>query len=115
MPDAALKDNPRSFVMLGISVDKLPKPAADFVAEKKFDAIAAVARGAKVAFEGLFLTADTATRVARIGTRSNDASDADAAIARQQETHDLGALDWDRVDASGTPADTLARARAAID
>lgn len=32
---AALKDNPR-FVMLGISVDKLPKPAADFVAEKKF-------------------------------------------------------------------------------
>src|SRR5262249_5767221 len=32
---AAFKDNPR-FVMLGISVDKLPKPAADYVAEKKF-------------------------------------------------------------------------------
>ena len=63
----------------------------------------------------LFLTADLATRVARIGGRVADASDADAGIARQQEGYDLGRLDWTQVDASGTPADTLVRARAALE
>ena len=48
--------------------------------------------------------------VARVGARSGDASDADAAVARAQESYDLGALDWARVDASGTPDQTLARA-----
>ena len=61
-------------------------------------------------FHGLFLDADLATRVARVGARSGDASDADAAVARAQESYDLGALDWARVDASGTPDQTLARA-----
>jgi len=37
-----------------------------------------------------------------------------AAIARQQENYDLSRLDWPRVDASGSPRETLARARAAI-
>ena len=37
---------------------------------------------------------------------------ADAAVARAQESYDLGALDWARVDASGTPDQTLARFRA---
>ena len=44
-----------------------------------------------------------------------DASDADAAVARAQESYDLGALDWARVDASGTPDQTLARAHAALE
>jgi uncharacterized protein len=35
-------------------------------------------------------------------------------VALTQESYDLGALDWTRVDASGTPDDTLARARAAL-
>jgi uncharacterized protein len=65
-------------------------------------------------FHGLFLAADLDTRVARVATRSHDASDADAAVARVQESYDLGALDWTRVDASGTPDETLARARAAM-
>ena len=63
---------------------------------------------------GLFLVADLATRVARVGKRVEDASDADAAIARQQENYDLGTLDWRRVDANGNPSDTLAHARAAL-
>jgi aminoglycoside phosphotransferase family enzyme/predicted kinase len=67
-----------------------------------------------VAFHGLFLTADLDTRLARIGGRGRDASDADAAVAREQERYDLGSLGWTRVDASGTPDETLARARAAI-
>ena len=67
-----------------------------------------------VAFHGLFLDADIAVRLARVGSRGPDASDADAAIARQQESYDLRQLDWRRVDASGSPEQTLARARAAI-
>jgi len=64
-----------------------------------------------VTFRGFFLTADLATRVERVGTREHDASDADAAIARIQESYDLGPLDWTTVDASGTPDETLARVK----
>ncbi len=66
-----------------------------------------------VPFHGLFLVADLATRVARVSGRGRDASDADAAVARLQETYDLGTLDWRRIDASGTPEETFASARAA--
>jgi len=66
-----------------------------------------------VSFHGLFLAADLATRVARVSGRGRDASDADAAVARRQKTYDLGTFDWRRIDASGTPEETFARARAA--
>jgi aminoglycoside phosphotransferase family enzyme/predicted kinase len=75
----------------------------------------AIAQAAgKAAFRGLFLTADLATRVERVGSRTGDASDADADVARAQEQYDLGALDWATVGASGTPDETLHRARAAL-
>jgi hypothetical protein len=77
-------------------------------------AIASVAKAAGVAFHGLFLTADLATRIERVGARERDASDAGAEVARAQESYDLGALDWTRIDASGTPEDTLAHAKAEI-
>jgi aminoglycoside phosphotransferase family enzyme/predicted kinase len=73
-------------------------------------AIAAVAAEAGVFFRGLFLTTDLATRLARVGARRHDASDADAAVARQQEAYALGEIDWLKVDAGGTPDTTLARA-----
>jgi hypothetical protein len=76
------------------------------------EAIEAASAGAP--FTGLFLAAGLDTRIARIGGRVGDASDADAAVARAQEAYDLGSLDWTRVDASGTPADTLARALAVL-
>jgi uncharacterized protein len=50
-----------------------------------------------------------------VSGRGRDASDADAAVARLQETYDLGALDWRRIDASGTPEETFSRARAATE
>jgi hypothetical protein len=76
--------------------------------------IAAVAQAAGVPFRGLFLTADLATRIARVERRRHDASDATADVARQQEDYALGDIDWAIIDAGGTPEQTLAKARAAL-
>jgi len=67
-----------------------------------------------VAFHGLFLESDLDTRLGRVGARRRDASDADTTIARAQESYDLGELGWARIDASGSPDQTLARAKAAL-
>jgi aminoglycoside phosphotransferase family enzyme/predicted kinase len=67
-----------------------------------------------VSFCGLFLTADLAIRRQRVGARRGDASDADAAVVERQEDYDLARLDWPQIDASGTPEQTLERARHAI-
>jgi uncharacterized protein len=64
--------------------------------------------------QAVFLSADLATRIARLRGRSGDASDADARVARAQEDYDLSDLDWPRVDANGTPDETLARVKAAL-
>ena len=82
---------------------------AVFADPRERAAIAKAAGGQ--AFRGLFLTAPLAVRVSRVGARRDDASDADAQVARAQEQYDLSALDWTTVDASGTPAETLQRAR----
>ncbi len=87
---------------------------AVFAKAEERAAMKQAADGLGVPFHGLFLEVDLARRIARLGARSGDASDADAAVARAQESYDLGALDWTRIDASGTPEDTLDRARAAI-
>jgi uncharacterized protein len=65
-------------------------------------------------FRGLFLTADLSVRLARVGGRTGDASDADAAVARSQEQYDLGVLQWTPIDASGSPEETLRRTKAAL-
>jgi aminoglycoside phosphotransferase family enzyme/predicted kinase len=78
------------------------------------EAMRAVALAQGVAFRSLFLTADMATRLARVGARQADASDADAAVVRAQEAYDLGRNDWTVLDASCTPDETLARAAALI-
>ncbi len=78
-------------------------------------ALAAAAKAAGLPLRGLFLTADLATRVARVGVRIRDASDANEKVARAQESYDIGRLDWTQIDASGTPENTLSRALAALD
>jgi len=88
---------------------------AVFAQPAERDAIAAAAKSAAIDLHGFFLTADLATRLARVGPRSGDASDATEKVAQAQETYDLGRLDWRRIDASGSVAETLARARAALD
>ncbi|MGE0750987.1 MAG: AAA family ATPase [Variibacter sp.] len=67
-----------------------------------------------VEFFGIFLVANLSTRIRRIGNRGPDASDADAQVARKQEAYDFGAMTWAKIDASGSPTDTLGRVRAAL-
>jgi len=79
------------------------------------DERADIARAAGSAvFQGLFLTADLATRLSRVDNRTGDASDATADVARQQEQFELGYIRWMKVDASGTPEETLLRAQTMI-
>ena len=107
---AVLKDHARRIARGGHSVivdAVLAKPDERRVIED-------IARECHADFRGLFLTADLDTRLKRIGGRGPDASDANDAVARQQEDFDLGSMNWIIVDASGSPDETLARARAAF-
>jgi aminoglycoside phosphotransferase family enzyme/cytidylate kinase len=77
---------------------------------------AAIANAAGSAdFAGLFLTADLQSRLERIGARTGDASDANAAVVQEQEKFELGRISWARVEASGTPEETFIRAKVALD
>src|SRR5206468_4163204 len=75
---------------------------------------AAIAAVGNEYFHGLFLEADLAARLARVGARRSDASDADVKVVRQQEAYDLGTIEWAKIDASGMPDDTLRHAQAAL-
>ena len=107
---AALDDKARHILIAGHSVIV----DAVFARPDERTKLAAVAAAAGVRFDGLFLVADLATRLERVGGRRNDASDAEANVVAQQQYYELGEIDWTEVDASGTPDDTLASARAAI-
>jgi uncharacterized protein len=85
---------------------------AAFLRETERAVLADLARQHDARFIGLFLTADLATRVARIEQRKHDASDATRAVAVKQQSFAIGAMDWHIVDAGGVPGDTLRRARA---
>jgi predicted kinase len=86
----------------------------DAVFAKPEERALAASAAAGMPFHGLFLTADLATRIDRVGLRRGDASDADARVARAQEDYDLGNIDWEPIDASGRPEETLAQARETI-
>jgi hypothetical protein len=102
-----LADKARRIIAAGHSVIV----DAVFARPQERAAMAAAARSMNVTLRGLFLTANLETRIARVGTRVQDASDADARVARAQEDYDLGDLDWTVIDTSGTPEQTLKRAR----
>jgi predicted kinase len=104
----AIEDKARRIIAAGHSAIA----DAVFAEAEERAAIANAADGA--AFHGLFLTADLNTRIARVGARVADASDADATVARRQERYDLGAMAWATVDASGDPDETLQRTKTAL-
>ena len=87
---------------------------AAYLQETERVEIADLAAAQKVRFVGLFLTADLATRLARIERRKGDASDATRDVALKQETFTIGAVDWHMIDASGTPEQSLGKACIAL-
>lgn len=138
-----LRSDAERKAMFGVGeTDKLPQHAyTREVTEKVYAALAAKARrvldaghsvlvdavfadaqertaiehaAAGAAFHGLFLDAPLDVRLARVGGRSGDASDADTAVAQAQAQYDLGTMTWRKIDAAGTPDETLEHARAAL-
>jgi len=87
---------------------------AVFAQESERAAICEVAHRLNIRLVGLFLQTDLATRLSRVGHRRRDASDATPEIAGLQEQYDSGAVDWDIIDASGTPGHILERCRTRI-
>lgn len=77
-------------------------------------AIETAATALGVDFHGLFLVADLKTRLDRVGARKRDASDADDAVVLKQQALPIGAVTWIRIDASGSPEQTLGKARTAL-
>ena len=82
--------------------------------EEERRGFADVAAAAGVPFIGLWLDAPAAAMRTRIGARTGDASDASAEVLDQQLQLDPGALDWQRIDASGGLKQTLGAARFAL-
>jgi uncharacterized protein len=122
LPSSAYTDevNVRVYTALGDKAQRIAAAGHSVIVDAVFAkpqeraAIAAAARSARLRLQGLFLTADTETRLRRVASRVRDASDADAAVARAQERYELGQVEWATVDASGTPAATLGHAKAAL-
>ncbi len=67
-------------------------------------AIEAVAMAAGAGFAGFWLAAPGAVRVARVGGRKGDASDADVAVVRRQAEPNPASVTWRRIDAGGEAA-----------
>ncbi|HLW92517.1 MAG TPA: AAA family ATPase [Roseiarcus sp.] len=64
------------------------------------DAVQGLAKEMGVPFAGLWLDAPLETRLKRVARRKNDASDADAAVAKAQIASAPNSLPWRRLDAS---------------
>lgn len=74
---------------------------AVFAKPEERAAIAGVARRQAASFKGIWLEAAPDLLKHRIAARTNDASDADAAVAEAQAHYDVGDVDWHRVGAGG--------------
>lgn len=82
---------------------------AVFLRPEERAAAEAVAAAVGVPFTGVWLEAPEGILAERIGARTGDASDADAAVMRRQLARGPGELDWNRVDASGDAAALVRR------
>jgi uncharacterized protein len=67
-----------------------------------------------VPFAGLWLSVPSKTLLARLASRTNDASDATAAVLQDQLEVDPGPLTWSKLDAGGDPDAVAAKARAML-
>jgi aminoglycoside phosphotransferase family enzyme/predicted kinase len=84
---------------------------ATFTTGAERAAAARIAVDVWTAFDGLWLEAPLAVRLARVGRRGADASDADRAVAEKQQAEPLRERGWTAIDAAGALEATLERAR----
>lgn len=68
-----------------------------------------------IPFQGLWLSADSDTLVARVESRKQDASDATAAVIRRQLDYRTGQIGWLTLDASGSAEEVFKSAKLALD
>lgn len=69
--------------------------------------MAALAQRTGARFAAFWLDAPLGVLLQRVGARKCDASDATPQVVELQIAYDLGDLEWTRLDASGTPEETL--------
>ncbi len=84
---------------------------AVFAHDSERSIAASLAAKHRAAFHGFWLDAPADVLKSRVSQRTGDASDATADVVERQLGYNLGRLDWPRIDAAGTPADTLGRVR----
>lgn len=81
------------------------------------DALEGLARRLDVPFQGVWLSTRASNLVERVERRAaaaKDASDATAAVVREQLDYQTGPIGWRQLDASGTPEAVLRAARSAL-
>ena len=83
---------------------------ATFSTGRERAAAARAAADVGVAFDGLWLEAPLAVRLARVERREADASDADRSVAEKQQAEPLKERGWTAIDASGGLEATVERA-----
>jgi aminoglycoside phosphotransferase family enzyme/predicted kinase len=81
---------------------------AVYASEQERRDIEAVALALGVVFDGIWLTAERDTLVARVGARRNDASDATADVVDAQLQYEVGEMSpaWRAIDAGASAAET---------
>ena len=84
---------------------------AVFSKQDERDKAAAIAAGAGVPFDGLWLEAPPETMRARVASRTGDASDATPAVVDAQLAAAPATIAWPRITAGSSPESTLAKAR----
>jgi predicted kinase len=82
---------------------------AVYASEEDSRGIETVATTLGVTFEGIWLTADRETLIARVGARRNDASDATPDVVAAQLQYEMGTMSpaWRLIEAGGTADVTL--------
>ncbi len=87
---------------------------AVFARPEERQAAAELARRTRAHFAAAWLDAPPAVLTARVAARRDDASDATPGVVATQIGYDLGHMEWPRVDAAGSPQETVARLRGTV-